>query len=191
MSVSIPDLCEELKRHVGRSERTDLGIIRREAFQRFAVAADNLNPVFFEADSAKAAGYPDVIAPPLSLDGPTLTIRKFRKDKLKLEDLVRFTSITPEGSRILAVIGRYLDGENALADGLQDAFGPGQLNLADRGFFSMHRWIRPTNTSTRWSPTCSDSTWPRRGRPTYGISTYEMTSSGIQRLPLWMLTPKW
>ena len=26
------------------------------------------------------------------------------------------------------------DGENALADGLQDAFGPGQLNLADRGF---------------------------------------------------------
>ena len=41
-----------------------------------------------------------------------------------------------------AVIGRYLDGENALADGLQDAFGPGQLNLADRGFFSMDRWIR-------------------------------------------------
>src|SRR6185295_16446880 len=48
----------------------------------------------------------NVIAPPLSLDGPTLTIRKFRKDKLKLEDLVRFGSITPEGSRVLAVIGR-------------------------------------------------------------------------------------
>ncbi len=48
----------------------------------------------------------NVIAPPLSLDGPTLTIRKFRKDKLKLEDLVRYNSITPEGSRILAVIGR-------------------------------------------------------------------------------------
>src|SRR5262245_28998846 len=42
----------------------------------------------------------NVIAPPLSLDGPTLTIRKFRKDKLKLEDLVRFGSITPEGSRV-------------------------------------------------------------------------------------------
>ena len=48
----------------------------------------------------------NVIAPPLSLDGPTLTIRKFRKDKLKLEDLVRFGSITPEGARVLAVIGR-------------------------------------------------------------------------------------
>ena len=48
----------------------------------------------------------NVIAPPLSLDGPTLTIRKFRKDKLKLEDLVRYSSITPEGARVLAVIGR-------------------------------------------------------------------------------------
>ena len=35
----------------------------------------------------------NVIAPPLALDGPTLTIRKFRKDKLKLPDLVRFGSI--------------------------------------------------------------------------------------------------
>ncbi|MDE2475911.1 MAG: CpaF family protein [Alphaproteobacteria bacterium] len=48
----------------------------------------------------------NVIVPPLALDGPTLTIRKFRKDKLKLTDLVRFGSITPEGSRLLAVIGR-------------------------------------------------------------------------------------
>jgi pilus assembly protein CpaF len=48
----------------------------------------------------------NVIAPPLALDGPTLTIRKFRKDKLKLDDLVRFGSISPEGARVLAVIGR-------------------------------------------------------------------------------------
>ncbi|HEX3430267.1 MAG TPA: CpaF family protein [Rhizomicrobium sp.] len=48
----------------------------------------------------------NVIAPPLSLDGPTLTIRKFRKDKLTLEDLVRFGSINPAGARLLGVIGR-------------------------------------------------------------------------------------
>jgi pilus assembly protein CpaF len=48
----------------------------------------------------------NVIAPPLSLDGPTLTIRKFRKDKLTLEDLVRFGSISPSGARLLGVIGR-------------------------------------------------------------------------------------
>src|ERR1051325_529639 len=47
-----------------------------------------------------------VTAPPLALDGPTLTIRKFRKDKLKLDDLVRYNSISPDGARVLAVIGR-------------------------------------------------------------------------------------
>src|SRR6201995_1228802 len=40
----------------------------------------------------------NVIAPPLSLDGPTLTIRKFRKDKLTLDDLVKFGSISPAGA---------------------------------------------------------------------------------------------
>src|SRR4029077_1521170 len=48
----------------------------------------------------------NVIAPPLSLDGPCLTIRKFRRDKLKMEDLVRYNSITPEGARVLGIIGR-------------------------------------------------------------------------------------
>jgi pilus assembly protein CpaF len=48
----------------------------------------------------------NVIGPPLSLDGPTLTIRKFKKDKLTLEDLVKFGSISPDGARVLQVIGR-------------------------------------------------------------------------------------
>jgi hypothetical protein len=41
-----------------------------------------------------------------------------------------------------AAIGGYHDGENALADRLEGALGPGQLSLADRGFFSMGRWLR-------------------------------------------------
>jgi len=48
----------------------------------------------------------NVIAPPLALDGPTLTIRKFRKDKLTLTDLTRFGSITPEGAKVLGIVGR-------------------------------------------------------------------------------------
>jgi pilus assembly protein CpaF len=48
----------------------------------------------------------NVIAPPLALDGPTLTIRKFKKDKLTLDDLTRFGSISPAGARVLGVIGR-------------------------------------------------------------------------------------
>jgi len=47
----------------------------------------------------------NVIAPPLALDGPTLTIRKFKKDKLKIKDLVNFKSISPAGARLLGVIG--------------------------------------------------------------------------------------
>jgi len=43
---------------------------------------------------------------------------------------------------IAAAIGGYHDGENTLADELEASFRPGILNLADRGFFSMDRWIR-------------------------------------------------
>src|SRR5450432_2289413 len=48
----------------------------------------------------------NVIAPPLAIDGPCLTIRKFKKDKLTLEQLVRFGSISPEGADVLKIIGR-------------------------------------------------------------------------------------
>ena len=48
----------------------------------------------------------NVIVPPLAIDGPTLTIRKFKKDKLMLDQLVRFGSITAEGAQVLQVIGR-------------------------------------------------------------------------------------
>src|SRR5215467_8438099 len=48
----------------------------------------------------------NAIVPPLAIDGPSLTIRKFKKDKLTLDQLVRFGTITPEGAEILKVIGR-------------------------------------------------------------------------------------
>ncbi len=48
----------------------------------------------------------NVIVPPLAIDGPALTIRKFKKDKLTLEQLVKFGSITPHGAEVLKVIGR-------------------------------------------------------------------------------------
>jgi pilus assembly protein CpaF len=48
----------------------------------------------------------NVIAPPLAIDGPTLTIRKFKKDKLKLDNLVGFGSISEAGAELLRIIGR-------------------------------------------------------------------------------------
>lgn len=48
----------------------------------------------------------NVIVPPLAIDGPALTIRKFKKDRLKLDQLVKFGSITPQAKTILEIIGR-------------------------------------------------------------------------------------
>ncbi|TDI59479.1 MAG: CpaF family protein [Alphaproteobacteria bacterium] len=48
----------------------------------------------------------NVIAPPLAIDGAVLTIRKFKKDKLTLDQLVQFGTITPEGATMLQIIGR-------------------------------------------------------------------------------------
>ena len=48
----------------------------------------------------------NVIAPPLAIDGPCLTIRKFKKDKLTLDQLMKFGAISPEGGEILKIIGK-------------------------------------------------------------------------------------
>jgi len=48
----------------------------------------------------------NVIAPPLAIDGPSLTIRKFKREKLTLDQLVRFGTITSEGATILQIIAR-------------------------------------------------------------------------------------
>jgi pilus assembly protein CpaF len=48
----------------------------------------------------------NVIAPPLAIDGPALTIRKFKKDKLTLDQLVKFGAISVPGADILKIIGK-------------------------------------------------------------------------------------
>ncbi len=47
----------------------------------------------------------NVIAPPLAIDGPALTIRKFKRDRLTLDKLMKFGSISPAGARLLEIIG--------------------------------------------------------------------------------------
>lgn len=48
----------------------------------------------------------NVIAPPLAIDGASLTIRKFKKDKLTLAKLVEYGSIARNGAELLRIIGR-------------------------------------------------------------------------------------
>ena len=57
---------------------------------------------------------------------------------------VRIVAHIRTGSRrwIGAAVAGYHDGENTLVDDLAGTLREGMLNLADRGFFSMDRWIR-------------------------------------------------
>lgn len=48
----------------------------------------------------------NVIVPPLAVDGTTLTIRKFKKERLTLSDLVTLGSISKPVADLLRVIGR-------------------------------------------------------------------------------------
>ncbi|MGQ9512483.1 CpaF family protein [Thermodesulfitimonas sp.] len=43
----------------------------------------------------------NAIIPPLALNGPTITIRKFFRDPLTIDDLIRFGSLTPEIAKFL------------------------------------------------------------------------------------------
>ncbi len=45
----------------------------------------------------------NVIAPPLAIDGTTLTIRKFKRDKLTLDKLVEFGSVSKECATVMRI----------------------------------------------------------------------------------------
>jgi pilus assembly protein CpaF len=96
----------------GKIQKT--GVRFRDNHQLFNICQRIVSQVGRRVDDSSPicdARLPDgsrvnVIVPPLALDGPTLTIRKFRRDKLTLDQLVRYASITQEGAEILKVIGR-------------------------------------------------------------------------------------
>ena len=48
----------------------------------------------------------NAIIPPLSLRGPTLTIRKFSRDPYTMDDLITFGSLTPKAAQFLAACTR-------------------------------------------------------------------------------------
>jgi hypothetical protein len=86
-----------------------------------------------------------------ALDGTTMELarndvlaREFGSSREDGRPLLRIAAHVRTASRrwIGAEIGSYLEGENDLADRLEWSFGPGMLNLADRGFFSMDRFVR-------------------------------------------------
>ncbi|WP_323034275.1 CpaF family protein [Pararhodobacter sp.] len=96
----------------GLIEETGIRFRDEEALQRTCQkiatgvnrTVDTKNPV---CDARlKDGSRVNIIIPPLAVDGTHLTIRKFKKDKLTLEDLVRFGALTSEAANILRIIGK-------------------------------------------------------------------------------------
>lgn len=48
----------------------------------------------------------NIIIPPLAIDGPTITIRKFSKKKITLDTMLKFNSISPQMMKVLRIVGR-------------------------------------------------------------------------------------
>ncbi len=86
----------------------------------------------------------NVIAPPLAIDGAALTIRKFKKEKLTLETLVGFGSISEEGAEVLRIASATRN--NILISG---GTGSGKTTLLN----CMTRFIDPGERII----TCEDS----------------------------------
>ena len=93
----------------GRIERTEISF--RDNSQLLEICQRMVSKVGRRVDEASPicdarlldGSRVNVIAPPLAIDGPALTIRKFKKDKLKMSDLISFASISPEGARVLEI----------------------------------------------------------------------------------------
>ena len=96
----------------------------------------------------------NVIVPPLAIDGPSLTIRKFKKDKLTLDQLVKFGSISPEGAEILQIIGRCR--VNTLVSG---GTGSGKTTLLNCLTSSSTTTSASSPARTPPNCSCSSRTW--------------------------------
>ena len=80
----------------------------------------------------------------MDLDRDEALAAEFGSSSKAGRPLLRITAHVRTASRrwISAGVGSYRQGENELADQLEASFTSGILNIADRGFFSMDRFLR-------------------------------------------------
>ena len=91
----------------GKLLRTDAGFVDDQHLLRIIdKIISRIGRRIDEASPMVDARLPDgsrvnAIIPPLAVTGPTLTIRKFRRDPLTMEDLLRFGTLTPRAAQLL------------------------------------------------------------------------------------------
>ena len=92
----------------GRLERTDARFVdNAHVFRIIDKIVSQVGRRIDESSPMVDARLPDgsrvnAIIPPLSLKGPTLTIRKFSRDPYTMDDLINFGSLTPQAAQFLA-----------------------------------------------------------------------------------------
>jgi len=92
----------------GRLERTDASFVDNAHLHRIIdKIVSQVGRRIDESSPMVDARLPDgsrvnAIIPPLSLRGPTLTIRKFSRDPYTMDDLINFNSLTPQAAQFLA-----------------------------------------------------------------------------------------
>ncbi|WP_072327784.1 MULTISPECIES: CpaF family protein [unclassified Paenibacillus] len=91
----------------GRVTETGLAFESREKLEdTIQAVVGRVNRIVNESSPVVDARLPDgsrvhVVLPPIALDGPTMTIRKFPADPMSLEELQRRQAITPEAAAYL------------------------------------------------------------------------------------------
>src|SRR5512132_1751035 len=91
----------------GRLERTNASFVDNAHLLRIIdKIVSQVGRRIDEASPMVDARLPDgsrvnAIIPPLSLKGPTLTIRKFARDPYTMDDLINFNSLTPQSAQFL------------------------------------------------------------------------------------------
>ena len=91
----------------GRLERTDVSFVDNAHLLRIIdKIVSQVGRRIDEASPMVDARLPDgsrvnAIIPPLALNGPTLTIRKFARDPYTMDDLINFNSLTPQAGQFL------------------------------------------------------------------------------------------
>lgn len=93
----------------GRLERTDVRFATDAHVRRIIEKiVSRIGRRIDESSPMVDARLPDgsrvnAVVPPLAVDGPTITIRKFTKDAFTVDDLIEFGSLTPEVAEFLEV----------------------------------------------------------------------------------------
>jgi hypothetical protein len=128
---------------------------------RVRLGAEPMRHVFTESAAAKAPDTPGATAFGLVLTAFDGTVFDLPASPDNIDAFAipaggsypqaRMVSLVAVGTRkqLAAAFDSIKHSEQALVDQLQDALAPGTLNLADRNFFSMDRWVRFAGTGAQ------------------------------------------